>query len=53
MTPGGRTRARGVAPKGSNSFCTNIVMLHMKSKVDSGAKILPRGHVTGSLEVKK
>ena len=32
VTPGGR--ARGCGPKGSkNLFCTNIIMLHIKSKV--------------------
>ena len=63
VTPGGR--ARGVWPQRvQNPFYTNIVMLHIKSKVMKsrikwyqnsapGAKILPRGHVWGSLEVKK
>ena len=31
MGPG--ARAWGVAPKGQNPFCSNITMLHIKSKV--------------------
>ena len=56
MTPGGQDQG-GVAPMGQNSFCTNIVMLHIKSKVLK-SKIqwcnnFAPGHVWGSLEVKK
>ena len=47
----------GVARRGQNPFCTNIDMLHIKSKVMKSriqlCKILPRGRVWGSQEVKK
>ena len=58
VTPGGR--ARGVLPpKGpkSISFCTNIVMLHIKSKVMKSriqwCKNFAPGACLGSPEVKK
>ena len=46
-----------VASKVQNPFCTNIVMLHIKSKAMKSriqwCKNFAQGHVWGSLEVKK
>ena len=33
VTSGGRTRAEGMVPNSQNLFCSNIIMLHIKSKV--------------------
>ena len=56
VTPG--DRARGCGPRRvQNPFCTNIVMLRIKSKVIKSkiqwCKYFAPGHVWGSLEVKK
>ena len=56
VTPGGK--ASGVWPRRVQSpFCRNIVMLHIKSKIMKSriqwCKEFARGHVWGSLEVKK
>ena len=55
MNSGGR--ARDVALMGQNSFCTNIVMLHIKSKVKKSriqwCTHFASGTCLGSLEVKK
>ena len=55
MTPEGG--ARGVAPRGPNSFCTNIVMLHIKSKVMKSriqwCKTFTLGACIGVIGVKK